>query len=167
MTFIVPLLGLALQSAAQPVDPSQFVGCPTGVYVRSGQPCPKIGPHPAYLYFDRDRAKLTERARLTLDGLIANLRVARSAGVAQPPVLIESHADRSGPPGYNLELSRRRAETIRDYLIGGGFTPNAIGITYFGEERVALDTPDGAEEPDNRRAVVWLVHPEHPVRSRR
>jgi len=32
-------------------------------------------------------------------------------------IIIEGHADATGPAGYNLGLSKRRAETIREFLV--------------------------------------------------
>jgi outer membrane protein OmpA-like peptidoglycan-associated protein len=75
-------------------------------------------------------------------------------------VTVEGFADPAGPPSYNIALSTRRAEAVRDYLIerGAGVQLRVIG---FGEERpvvpgAAKDDP-GAEL--NRRVVFVIETP--------
>jgi outer membrane protein OmpA-like peptidoglycan-associated protein len=105
-----------------------------------------------------DRAALTDGSRSALDLVAWNVR--RNPKGANWAFVIEGHADRSGPAPHNLALSRRRAEAVRAYLVGRGLPSRAIAITYFGEGRPAVQTPDGAEESNNRRVVVTIVKPE-------
>ena len=80
----------------------------------------------AVAYFEFDRAELTDAGRAALDAWLA--RHAKGTRV-----VVTGHADRLGPAPYNLDLSRRRAETARDYLVKKGVDPNLITLVAKGE----------------------------------
>lgn len=101
----------------------------------------------ADVYFDYDRASLTDQAREQL---------ARSAEVLrQYPqflVTLEGHCDDRGTPEYNLALGERRAYTARDYLKSLGIDEGRLQTMSYGEERPVCS--DSAETcwRQNRRA---------------
>ena len=73
-------------------------------------------------------------------------------------VTIEGFADPARAPPYNVQLSRRRAESVRDYLSSKGLTADQLRTVGYGEARQVVagaerDQP-GAEM--NRR-VVFVV----------
>jgi OmpA-OmpF porin, OOP family len=72
------------------------------------------------------------------------------------PAVLSAHSDRSGPDGYNLALSRRRAASVATYLRRRGVTVE-IRIEAFGEGRPLVETADGVREPQNRRVELLLV----------
>jgi len=80
----------------------------------------------AVVHFEFDRAELTEAGQAVLDAWLA--RHAKGTRV-----VVTGHADRLGPASYNLDLSRRRAETARDYLVSKGMDPRLIDIVAKGE----------------------------------
>jgi OmpA-OmpF porin, OOP family len=131
-----------------PTPPEVWVDCPNGDRVREGTPCPPIPPEIVYFGWDQDT--LTAEARATLDRVIANAR----RGTGQSQVVLAGHADRSGSATYNVGLSQRRANRVRDYLVAGGVSAGAITSQAFGEGRPAIETPDGVREPQNRRVEI-------------
>ena len=50
-------------------------------------------------------------------------------------VLIEGHCDERGTVEYNLELGKRRAQAVKDYLIDLGIEESRIQIVSYGKER--------------------------------
>ena len=80
----------------------------------------------AVAHFEFDRAELTEAGRAALDAWLA-----RNAKGTR--VVVIGHADRLGPAPYNLDLSRRRAEAARDYLVNKGMDPHVITLVAKGE----------------------------------
>lgn len=73
-------------------------------------------------------------------------------------VTVEGFADPAGSATYNMGLSRRRAESVRDYLTSKGLTADQLRAIGMGEQRLVVpgaerDEP-GAEQ--NRR-VVFVV----------
>jgi outer membrane protein OmpA-like peptidoglycan-associated protein len=49
-------------------------------------------------------------------------------------VVIDGHADRTGPDAGNTKLALRRARIVRDQLLALGVDPNQLTITAFGSE---------------------------------
>ncbi len=50
-------------------------------------------------------------------------------------VLIEGHCDERGTADYNLELGKRRAQAVKDYLIDLGVQETRIQIVSYGKEK--------------------------------
>jgi OmpA-OmpF porin, OOP family len=71
--------------------------------------------------FDFDRAELKAAGKAELDRLLSDLK-----GLTYEVVIITGHTDRIGTRAYNLALSERRANTVRDYLVGAGVSASAI-----------------------------------------
>lgn len=76
-------------------------------------------------------------------------------------VTVEGFADPAGTPRYNLALSQRRAEAVRDYISGRGIDPGLVNAVGYGESRLvkrnaSRDAP-GAEL--NRRVVFVIETP--------
>lgn len=72
--------------------------------------------------FAFDSADLSAAGRQRLDALLQQLR----DGAAQASLTIIGYTDRIGADAYNLELSRRRANSVRDYLVGQGIPAAAL-----------------------------------------
>jgi outer membrane protein OmpA-like peptidoglycan-associated protein len=75
-------------------------------------------------------------------------------------IRVEGHADQIGGSNYNLQLSIRRAESVRAALISGGVPGNLIRVVGFGFSRPNVQQPDVDSAKgvwENRRAeVVWF-----------
>jgi OmpA-OmpF porin, OOP family len=143
-THFDPAANTCVNDAPPPVI---MVPCPGGSQVQQGQQCPPVGPWIVYFGWDEDT--LTAEARSTLDSVAAAYR----AG-GQVQVVLAGHADRSGSAGYNVGLSQRRANHVRDYLAANGVTGGSMTTQAFGESRPAVDTADGVREPQNRRVEI-------------
>jgi OOP family OmpA-OmpF porin len=115
---------------------------------------PAAAPAPARTYlvfFDWDRADLTDRARQIIAEAAQN-----SSRVAATRIEVSGHADRSGTPQYNQRLSMRRAEAVAAELVRQGVSRGAISVQAFGESRPLVATADGVREPQNRRVEIVL-----------
>jgi OOP family OmpA-OmpF porin len=113
---------------------------------RAAQPAAApVAPARQYnVYFDFDKANLTEDGRKIVD-LVAGQ--ARSGNVA---VAITGKADLSGTDAYNLGLSKRRAEAVRQALIADGVPARNIEERYVGMREPPVPTAPGVREPRNR-----------------
>jgi outer membrane protein OmpA-like peptidoglycan-associated protein/opacity protein-like surface antigen len=125
------------------------VPCPNGTSVPFGQTCPVVIPGPFIVFFDWDRADITPQAASILDNAAEQYR---QTGNAQ--VVLAGHADRSGSDQYNVGLSQRRAENVRQYLAGRGIPEGVMRTEAFGESRPLVETADGVREPQNRRVEI-------------
>jgi len=79
----------------------------------------------ASIEFESNTTTMLPRGSATLDKLIAQLRRAPHTAIE-----IGGHTDRYGEPDYNLQLSRRRAEAVRDYFISHGLTNQFTAVGY-------------------------------------
>lgn len=79
----------------------------------------------ASIEFESNSTKMTLRGRATVDQLITLLR--RTPHTA---IEIGGHTDKYGEPDYNLQLSRRRAEAVRQYFISHGLTNQFTAVGY-------------------------------------
>ena len=70
-------------------------------------------------------------------------------------VHIEGHTDTKGSELYNLVLSKRRANFIKNYLTSNSVV-NDIVIEGYGEKKPLLITKDNVKEKKNRRAEILL-----------
>ena len=129
-----------------PPPPPEVKTCPDGSQIPVAQQC-QIGPF--IVFFDWDRADITPQAAGILDNAAEQYR---ATGNAQ--VVLAGHADRSGSDQYNVGLSQRRAENVRQYLAGRGIPEGVMRTEAFGESRPLVETADGVREPQNRRVEI-------------
>ena len=94
-------------------------------------------------------AELPELVKQQLDGFAAVLRTRQSV---DRKVRIEGHADASGDTAANLELSQRRAEAAKQYLVSKGVNPDLVNTVGMG----AKEPKDARNplSPENRRVVI-------------
>ena len=109
------------------------------------------GPRTYLVFFDWDRADLTERARQIIDEAAA-----AATRMQTTRVEVEGNADSSGTPRYNDGLALRRARVVADELIRSGVPQAEIAIQGFGETRPLVAAQAGAREPHNRRVKIIL-----------
>jgi len=78
--------------------------------------------------FAFDKAVLTDAGKAQLD------RIVKALGrVHSPQVQITGYTDRIGTATYNQKLSLRRAEAVRNYLVGHGVPSTAVTVVGKGE----------------------------------
>ncbi|MGE5607030.1 MAG: OmpA family protein [Bacteroidota bacterium] len=80
------------------------------------------------IFFDFDKSNLRDDQRPSLDWNLAIIK-------DHPDlyILIAGHADYRGSVDYNVALSKRRAQTVADYLVTNGIAPQRITIYAYGE----------------------------------
>jgi outer membrane protein OmpA-like peptidoglycan-associated protein len=71
---------------------------------------------------------------------------------------ISGHADSTGSNARNMELSERRANTVRNYLISKGVSSSNLSAKGFGEEMPIATNNTKAGRAQNRRVEVALVN---------
>jgi outer membrane protein OmpA-like peptidoglycan-associated protein len=107
--------------------------------------------------FDVNSANLTPASRVVLDRLSAALKDPRLGGTR---FRLGGHADSTGQAAHNLALSRRRAESVRTYLVQqGGIEAFRLEATGYGDTRPVASnrTPEGRKA--NRRVEVEFLSP--------
>ena len=119
-------------------------------------PAPVAAPAPApsrtYLvFFDWDRADLTDRARAIIDEAARN-----AARVQYTRIQVDGYTDLSGTPAYNQRLSVRRAQAVGAQLVRDGIPASAITLQGYGETHPLVPTAQGVREPQNRRVEIII-----------
>jgi outer membrane protein OmpA-like peptidoglycan-associated protein len=99
--------------------------------------------------FEWDKSNLTPEAASILDNAITAYQ---SCGNAQ--VMLAGYTDTSGPADYNVGLSQRRAESVKDYMVSHAIPEGVITTQAFGETNLRVQTADGVREVQNRRVEI-------------
>jgi outer membrane protein OmpA-like peptidoglycan-associated protein len=105
---------------------------------------------PGDLLFATDQAVLLSSAQLKLS------RVADALRDSSERLIIEGHTDSRGADSYNMDLSRRRAEAVRDYLVGRGVAADRISVMAYGKNRPIADNMSAEGRANNRRVEIVL-----------
>ncbi|NOQ16491.1 MAG: OmpA family protein [Methyloprofundus sp.] len=73
-------------------------------------------------------------------------------------IQVEGHTDSQGPAEYNLALSAKRAQAVKDLLVENGISADRLSVKGFGESLplATNDTPEGRAE--NRRVTYTVTH---------
>jgi len=127
-----------------------------GACAQPQPPAPPPPPPPAQatsfmVFFDWDRSDLSGQARNTIQQAANAYKTTGSARVTAT-----GHADRSGPESYNMALSLRRANTVKNALVSNGVPATAISVIGMGESQPLVPTADGVREPQNRRVEIVI-----------
>ena len=104
------------------------------------------------IYFDFDNSRLSEVSKNTLFDFLDKNKNQLSR------YIIFGHTDTKGAKKYNMELSIKRAKSVKQALLDLGIIPDAISILGKGENELAIDTPDDTKHPANRRAEVKILN---------
>jgi iron complex outermembrane receptor protein len=114
---------------------------------------PAPAPAKTYLvFFDWDRADLTERAKQ-----IVAIAAQASTRAQTTKIEVNGYTDLSGTKAYNQRLSIRRAETVEAELVRDGVAKTEIAIHGYGESNPLVPTAPGVREPQNRRVEIILM----------
>ncbi|MEO6725957.1 MAG: OmpA family protein [Blastocatellia bacterium] len=104
--------------------------------------------------FDTGKATLKPGAREKLSKLAGIL----SAYPGAYQIEIEGHTDSVGSDVSNLNLSRGRAESVRDYLVQNGVkSERVIAARGFGESKPVADNDSPAGRQVNRRVEIIIA----------
>ena len=106
-------------------------------------------PLAATLFFDWDSTALPANADETLAFVSEN-----KTACSWNSFTVIGHTDRSGSDGYNVSLSRRRAEAVATRLQATGLNASALTVSGRGESEPKVVTADGERNPTNRRVEV-------------
>ncbi len=140
----------APQPAPQPPPPPPVVQQPPPQPVQA--PAPPARRELLVLrgnVFEFDKSVVTAGARDTLQRAIALLKEFPAANVE-----IQGHTDSRGSDAYNMALSERRAQAVKDYLVSQGIAASRITTQGFGESQPAATNDTAEGRAINRRVVI-------------
>tara|TARA_B100000035_G_scaffold20775_1_gene16490 strand:+ start:1733 stop:2362 length:630 start_codon:yes stop_codon:yes gene_type:complete len=103
----------------------------------------------AEIPFMFDRSDLTSQATRKLDSFISAIRQRVSNIIS-----VIGHTDSLGTDPYNDNLSERRANRVRDYLLNSGIPGREISVKAMGESSPIADNDTRGGRAKNRRVVI-------------
>jgi outer membrane protein OmpA-like peptidoglycan-associated protein len=124
--------------------PAATKGCPKGNTVKL------VGNRIEFkgtVYFDTNKDVIQKRSFPLLDSIATVIK----AHPEIQKVHIEGHTDDRGKPAHNLDLSQRRSEAIKRYMVGKGVAPERLGAQGFGQTRPVASNKTADGRSQNRR----------------
>ncbi|MEO7446042.1 MAG: OmpA family protein [Ferruginibacter sp.] len=131
--------------------------CPNRAGPASNQGCPviateiieKINFAAKNVFFETASFKLLPKSFKSLNEVASIMKTD-----ADLILDIDGHTDSQGADDYNLELSRNRAHSVKDYLETQGVDSGRMITTGFGEEKPVADNNTVAGRAKNRRTEM-------------
>jgi OOP family OmpA-OmpF porin len=151
------------QAAAPPPPPPPPPAAAQPAPPQAAQPAPPPPPPPVQVptkgsvtltgvTFAYDSARLTDSSSPVLNGV--------ATGLKQHPhlkVQLQGYTDSTGTVAYNMRLSRRRADAVREYLVGDGVDPSQLSTRGFGPEHPVASNRTADGRSQNRRVVLEVL----------
>lgn len=104
------------------------------------------------LYFGGSREVLSEQQKASLDRIVIYVK----ADAEVNRYVIDGHTDSRGIMAENLELSKKRAEQVADYLLSAGLDESKIQVRWHGERYPIAPNRNAKGRSVNRRVTVRL-----------
>ena len=101
--------------------------------------------------FEFDKAALKSGALRGLAPLVAFIKDNPDRHIA-----LEGHTDSVGSESYNIDLSRQRAEAVRQFLVQNGVNPKNISARGLGEAYPVVSNNSEAGRLQNRRVQIII-----------
>ena len=108
---------------------------------------------PGAVLFPTGKWDLLPGAKEKLDAVAEALK-----NQADHKMVVEGHTDSQGSANSNMELSQKRAQTVRDYLVMRGVPDNIISANGVGQSRPVADNKTADGRSNNRRVEI-IVQP--------
>jgi outer membrane protein OmpA-like peptidoglycan-associated protein len=125
--------------------------CPT-IYAKTADGCPP----PLVLegvHFDNNKATLRPESFAILDKTAEAMK-----HWADAKIEVAGHTDSNGSDKHNMDLSQRRAEAVRDYLISKGIAADRLVAKGYGESHPIADNKTAAGRLINRRVELQRMN---------
>jgi len=103
------------------------------------------------VYFDFRSPVLQNESAALLDALGKSLKESPDAKLA-----IEVHSDNIGDPSANMDLSQKRAESVKNYLTGQGISADRLVAHGLGDSQPIADNSTNTGRAKNRRVVLKI-----------
>mgnify|MGYP001171422121 FL=1 len=108
----------------------------------------------AVALFDVDKAVLKPKGKEQINKYREEAKAELSRA---DKIMITGHTDNTGSVDHNMKLSVRRAESVRDYLVGLGIDPNKLVVKGEGEAKPLADNRTAEGRAKNRRVEVDII----------
>lgn len=127
--------------------------CPSVAGLAELNGCPKIKFNPDRVSFDKGSVQLSKKAKSELDLLVGAL----INDHPQIKVTLEGHTDDTGSDDFNQQLSEKRANAVKNYLVAKHVDASRIMVTGFGKSRPVGDNATSQGKKLNRRVEFTVT----------
>lgn len=133
--------------------------CPTVPGTRENNGCPvikkeiieKVNYAAKKIFFATKSDVIVPSSFSALDKVVAVLKANTTL-----KLFIEGHSDNVGTPAFNLALSQKRADAVKNYLVKKGIDVNRLQAKGYGMERPVADNSTEEGRAANRRVELKL-----------
>jgi len=101
--------------------------------------------------FDFDKSGLKSDTKVNLDKLAAILQKYPDTNI-----VIAGHTDSTGDDNYNMDLSKKRANAVSDYLAIQNVNRNRVTVNWFGETKPIASNETKEGRIQNRRVEIAI-----------
>jgi len=128
-------------------------GCPGLIMIKQGEIVilDKV-------YFSSNKDKILSKSFPVLKAVAYALQT--HSGIRR--LAVEGHTDNKGKPAKNLDLSQRRAESVKRFLIEQGVSGDRLEARGYGQERPIADNKTSKGRAVNRRVAFSILDPAPP-----
>jgi outer membrane protein OmpA-like peptidoglycan-associated protein len=102
--------------------------------------------------FASSQSELLPSAQVTLNQVVDALLQTKERGL-----VVEGYTDSQGSDDYNLDLSQRRAEAVRSYIISRGYNADLIQAHGIGKDSPVADNGTAEGRANNRRVEIIVA----------
>lgn len=135
--------------------------CPGSSGTIANRGCPEIAKEDltrinviaSKIFFETAKATLKTESLAQLDALVLILNKYEGA-----ILLIEGHTDSDGTDEYNNDLSQRRTQAVKDYLMSKGIPESRLVAIGYGESKPISDNNTSAGKAKNRRVELKTTY---------
>jgi outer membrane protein OmpA-like peptidoglycan-associated protein len=125
--------------------------CPDQPGPASNKGCP-LAQDIQNVEFDIDKYNIKPQYQPELDKAVDLLSKNPNASVT-----VAGHTDNTYTKAYNIQLSKRRAEAVKNYLVQKNIDAQRISIEYYGFDKPIADNNTTQGRAKNRRSEVTIV----------
>jgi peptidoglycan-associated lipoprotein len=141
-----PPLDAAGMPAAQAATPIPVPATPELIPEHPAAATPVTDALHADIYFDFNRSRLRDESKTILREQAEILKKDSAM------LVVQGYADQAGPVEYNKALGLRRAESVKQYLVGLGVPEPSIKVASLGKAVTICDQDRAECRQHNRRA---------------
>jgi outer membrane protein OmpA-like peptidoglycan-associated protein/outer membrane protein assembly factor BamB len=104
------------------------------------------------IHFETGKAHLRKESLNILNGIIDQMNKNKAIKLE-----VRGHTDSSGGTAYNKKLSERRADSVTEYMIKQGISPERLQAMGMGEEKPVADNKTAEGRRKNRRTEFYVI----------
>ncbi|WP_378174201.1 OmpA family protein [Aquimarina sp. SS2-1] len=142
------IIGKQMDKQAQKIEEE----IPGAEVTRIGEGIDIVFDENSGVYFETNKYNINTKSRENLNKLVNVFKEYPDTNI-----IVEGHTDSSGDDAYNMELSKKRANSVTSFLISQGIDKDRLTTYYHGETMPKYDNSTAEGRAKNRRVEFGVV----------